>query len=231
MFALIKKEIRVHFAAPIFPVAAALFLFLTGFAFTAYLTQPSTTQLPEASIRGMIYFMAVILLFVSPFFSMRSFAEERKLGTMELLKTSPLSDLQIVLAKYLGLLALLALLLALTVEFPIFIAIAGDPDPAPMILSYLGLFLLGASFLAIGLFMSVLTRSQMLAAILTFVLMITLWFLGDAGGKFGEKISPATHIHSFSQGVLDSADLAYFLMLIFVFLFLTFRYLEAERWK
>lgn len=231
MLALIKKEIRVHFASPIFAVTSALFLFLTGFAFTATLTQASPHQLPEASIRGMISFMSVILLFISPFLTMRSFAEERKTGTIEFLKTSPLSDLQIVLAKYLGILGLLALLLLLTVEFPIFIAWAGEPDPGPMIVSYLGLFLLGGSLAAIGIFMSALTRSQMLAAILSFVTTITLWFLADVGGDIGEKVSIIAHIHSFSLGVLDTADLAYYLLVIFVFLFLTYRLLEAERWR
>jgi ABC-2 type transport system permease protein len=231
MLALILKEIRIHFASPIFAVTSALFLFLTGFAFTASLTQASPQQLPEASMRGMLYFMSVVLLFISPFLSMRSFSEEKKTGTIELLKTSPLSDLQIVLAKYVSLLMLLVFLLLLTVEFPILIALSGDPDPGPMVLSYVGLFLLGANFLAIGLFMSVLTGSQMIAAILTFVVTITLWFLGDMGGNIGPKISIIEHVHSFSQGVLNAADLAYYLLMIFVFLFLTHRFLEAERWK
>ena len=149
MWALIKKEIRVLCASPILPVTGALFLFLTGIAFTAYLTQTSFSELPEASIRGMIYFMSMVLLFISPFLTMRSFAEEKRTGTIELLKTSPLSDLQIVLAKYLSLLILLAALLALTIEFPLFLFWVGDPDPLPMALAYAGLFLLGAAFLAI----------------------------------------------------------------------------------
>lgn len=231
MFALLKKEILSHFASPIFAVTAALFLFLTGFAFTASVTQPSPTHLPEASIRGMMYFMSVILLFISPFLTMRTFSEERKTGTLELLKTAPLTDLQIVLAKYLGVLFLLATLLGITLEYPLWIAWCGDPDTGPMILSYIGLFLLGASTLAIGLFMSALTKSQMVAALLTFVVTITLWFLGDTAGSLGEKISIIQHIESFSVGILDTGDVAYYLLVIFVFLFLTFRVLEAERWR
>ncbi len=229
MLALIQKEIRVLFALPIFAVAAGLFLFLTGFVFTASVTQGH--PLPEASIRGMIYFMALVLLFIAPLLTMRSFAEEKKLGTMELLKTSPISDLKIVLAKYLGLLFLLGLILLLTVEFPIFILLTGDPDLWPMVLAYLGLFLLGGSFIAIGLFMSVLTQSQIIAALLTFVATILLWFLGEMGGEIGRKISIIEPIQSFSLGVLDAADLAYYLLMIFVFLFLTWRVLEAERWR
>lgn len=231
MLALIKKEIRVLCASPIPPITAGLFLFLTGIAFTAYLTEASPLQLPEASIRGMIYFMSLVLLFISPFLTMRSLAEERKTGTIELLKTSPLSDLQIVLAKYAALLILLVALLALTIEYPLFLVWTGDPDPLPMALAYGGLFLLGASFLAIGLFMSALTRSQMLAAILTFATTLTLWFLAEVGGKIGPKVSVIAHIHSFSLGVLDLSDLAYYFLMIFLFLFLTVRVLEAERWK
>ena len=231
MLALIKKEIYVNFASPIFAVGAALFLFLNGFAFTAQMTQSAPGHLPEASIRGMIYFMSVVLLFITPFLSMRSFAEERKSGTIELLKTSPLSDLQILLAKYLGVLFFLLLLLLLTAEFPIFIALSGSPDLGPMLLSYLGLFLMGASFAAIGIFTSALMRNQMLAAISSFVIILTLWFLGDLGGEIGKKISLIDHLHSFSLGVLDSADTLYYLMVIFIFLFLSYRFLEAERWK
>ncbi len=231
MRALIKKEIRILFSSSVFPITAALFLFLTGFAFTAAMTQASPSQLPEASIRGIIYFMAVVLLFITPFLTMKSFAEEKKTGTIELLKTSLLSDGQIVIAKYLGVLIPLGIILLLTIEFPILICVVGHPDKIPMVLAYVGLFLMGATFAAIGIFMSSLTKSQMLAAVLTFVTIITLWFLGDVGGALGQKISIVEHLHGFSLGVIDSADLAYYLLLIFIFLFLTYRVLEAERWK
>lgn len=100
-----------------------------------------------------------------------------------------------------------------------------------MFLSYLGLFLLGGTLISIGIFTSVLTRSQMLAAVLCFVITITLWFLADIGGEIGHKISLISHIESFSLGVIDSVDLAYYLFMIGIFLFLTVRVLEAERWK
>jgi ABC-2 type transport system permease protein len=150
---------------------------------------------------------------------------------MELLKTSPITDLQIVLAKYLGALTMLVLLLVLTLEYPLFIILCGHPDKGPMLLSYLGLFLLGASYLAIGIFTSAITNSQMIAAIVAFVISIMLWFVGDSAGPIGEKISIIQHIQSFSIGVLDTADLGYYLLMIFIFIFLTWRVLEAERWR
>jgi ABC-2 type transport system permease protein len=231
MFALIRKEILVHFATPIFTVVVTLFLFLTGFAFTASITQISAGSLPEASFRGMFYLISILLLFICPFLTMKSFAEERQLGTMELLKTAPITDLQIVIAKYVAILVLLFLSLFLTVEYPIIIYAFGEPDPWPMFLSYVGLFLLGASFSAVGVFMSVLTQHQMLAASLTFVFNITLWFLSGWGGSLGRRISPLGHVESFAFGVLDSSDLSYYLLAIFLFLFLTLSVLEAERWK
>ena len=231
MGSLIKKEILVIFGSPIMAIVSALFLFLTGFAFTAAMTEIIPQKLPEASVRGIIYFMAVILLFISPFLTMRSFAEEKKTGTLEFLRTSPLTDVQLVLGKFLGILFLLTLILILTFEFPLFIFILGKPDVGGMMLSYLGLFLLGAAYLSLGIFCSVLTKNQMVSAMIAFVASITLWFLSEVGGDFGELISPISHLQSFSTGVLDIGDLAYFLLVVFCFLFLSVRILEAERWK
>jgi ABC-2 type transport system permease protein len=231
MFALIRKELLVHFATPIFTVAMTLFLFLTGFAFTASLTQVSAGSLPEASFRGMFYLMSLFLLFICPLLTMKSFAEERKVGTMETLKTAPITDLQIAIAKYFAVLALLFVSLLLTVEYPIIIFWFGEPDPWPMLLSYVGLFLLGASFSAVGVFMSVLTQHQMVAASLTFVFNVTLWFLSGWGGSLGKRISPLGHVESFAFGVLDTSDVMYYVLASFLFLFLTVTVLEAERWK
>lgn len=231
MRSLIKKELKTMIATPVAAVAVALFLFLTGFAFTAQLTQASPRNLPEASMRGMIYFMAVVLLFITPFFTMKSFAEERSRGTMELLKTAPLTDFEIVFGKFLSGWICLGILLLLTFEYPIFLWIVGKPDFGPMLLSYLGLWLMTGAFLAAGLFCSVLTSSQMIASILSFVFLLTLWFLAEIGNPFLEKLSVSRHLESFSVGVLDLGDLAYYLLFIFALLFLTIRTLEAERWR
>lgn len=231
MGALLKKELKSQLFSPILAVGLALFLFLTGFAFTTHVTQSTSQNLPEASMRGMIYFMAVILLFICPFLSMRVFSEEIKSGTMELLKTCPLSDFQIALGKYLASLVVLGIFLAATLEYPLFILMVGNPEGLPMVFCYLGLFLLGASFLALGFFASALTKNQVIAAILTFVPLLTLWFLGDVGGEIGEEVALINHLQSFSLGVLDSSDLFYYLAFISFFLLLTVRYLEAERWR
>lgn len=235
MFPLIKKDIKVLMASPILAVVASIFLFLTGFAFTAAMTQVIPGKLPEASVRGIIYFMAVILLFITPFLTMRSFAEEKKTGTLEFLKTSPLTPFQIVFGKFLGVLFLVLFIVALTVEFPILIFTVGTPDVGEMILSYVGLILLGLSYVALGIFCSVLTKNQMISAVLAFVISITLWFLAEVGGDVGEMLSPISHLQSFSTGVLDIGDLAYFCSFIFIFLFLSIGVLEipdsTQKWK
>ncbi len=182
-------------------------------------------------MRGMLYFMAVIFLFIVPFLTMRSFAEERKLKTMELLKTAPITDTQIVLAKFLAVGLFYSLLLIATFIFPILLLVYGEPDTGPLLLSYLGLWLLGGAFLAIGLFCSSLVRSPMLAALLTFAFLLLLWFLGGMGGGIGEEISIIRHIEGFAMGVLNISDVVYYLCVIVAFLFMTIRMLEAERWK
>ena len=229
MRSLIKKELKIQFSSPVAAVVTALFLFLTGMAFSAGLIQPTPTHLPEASLRGIVYFMAVVLLFLCPLLTMRTLAEERHQGTIEILKTAPLTDRQIVLGKFFGIVILLALMLALTAEYPIFLALTGDPDPGPLILSYLGLFLLGAANCSVGLLASALTRNQIVAALVNFVLLLTLWFLPDLLGPVGEALSPVEHIHNFSLGVIDLKDLLYYLFFTAAFLLITIQKLEAER--
>ncbi len=229
MWSLLKKELRIYFASPIAAVLATLFLFMTGFAFTAYLTQTSPTHLPEASLRSLTYFMAVILLFLCPLLTMRTLAEEKRSGTIGLLRTSPITETQIVLGKFLASWLFLALILALTVEFPIFLTLSGDPDPGPMILAYIGLGLFSASLIAAGIFCSSLTRHQAIAALLSFVLILTLWFLAEVGGEIGRELSLSHHLDSFAAGLLDWGDFSYFLFFTLFFILLTVGSIGAER--
>lgn len=231
MRALILKDLRILFISPLAYAALALFLFITGFAFSTQLSPLSPSQLPEASMRATLYFMAVILLFISPFLTMRSFAEEHKLKTMELLKTAPVSDAEMVLAKFIALWGFYSIMLLATLEFPLLLMIFGEPDGGPLVLAYLGLWLFGGACLALGLFTSTLVRLPMIAALITFVALLLLWFLGGIGGAIGEELSIIPHIESFALGVLDLGDVVYYLCFIGIFVFLAIRVLEAERWK
>ncbi len=231
MLALMKKDLRIYFASPLAYLTLALFLFLTGFAFSSQLVQMTPGQLPEASMRGMIYFIAVILLFMVPLFTMRTFSEESRLQTMELLRTAPISDVQIVLAKFMGAFVFMSVLLLSTVIFPLIMYWKAQPDTGPMLTSYLGIWLAGGAFVSLGVFISSLMRSPMLAALLSFVALLMLWFVGGLEQSWAAHISIIRHLESFSIGVLSMKDLSYYVLFIGTFLFLTVRWLEASRWR
>lgn len=231
MLALIRKDLRIYFASPIAYVTIALFLVLSGFAFSAQFQEINLGQLPEASMRGLLYFIAVVLLFISPFLTMRSFADEARLQTLELIRTSPLGDAEIVIAKFASVYLFVTVILLATIEFPLILFWQAEPDLGPILLGYLGLWLLGGAFVAVGIFMSSLVRSPMIAAILTFVTLLLLWFLGGMESAWAGKLSLIRHLESFSMGVLDLADLAYYFLFTLGFLFLTVRVQEAMRWK
>lgn len=231
MFALIRKDLRIFFVSPIAYVTLALFLFLTGYAFSSQLYELSPGQLPEASMRGMMYFMAVVLLFLTPLLTMRSFAEEARLRTLELLKTAPLSDTQLVMAKFLAAWLFYSVLIVSTAVYPLIMWIVAVPDGGPMALAYLGLWLLGAAYLSVGIFASSLVESPLLAALLAFVSLLFLWFIGGGEMQWVEHISIIRHLESFSMGVLDVADVGYYLLFTVAFLFLAIRWHEASRWK
>ena len=230
ILAIAKKDITILFTSPIAYICLFLFLFITGWAFAENATNLMPGRLPEASLRGLMYFLCVILLFISPFVSMRALAEETRLGTMELLLTSPITELQLVIGKYLALLFFLGVALALTGEIAVLLLIVAQPETGPLLTNYLGLLLIGASYLALGLLASCLSKSQMVSAILTFVLLLCFWFVEDTGA-LGAKLSIMAHIHSFGMGVIDSADVLYYLLFIGLSLFLTVRTLEYKRWR
>lgn len=231
MIAVMLKDLRIYFASPIAYVVLALFLFLTGFAFTAQLTSLTAESLPEASMRGMTYFIAVILLFMTPLLTMRSFADESRLKTLELIWTSPLSDTQLVLSKFFAAWLFLIIMLVATIEFPVIMMLFGHPDLLPLLTNYLGLILISGAFVAVGVFASSLVSSPLLAALMSFSSLLLLWFLGGANQTWVEKLSIIHHIETFSVGVVTLADTAYFFLFMGALLFLTIRVQEARRWK
>jgi ABC-2 type transport system permease protein len=231
VIALLLKDLRVYFVSPLAYVVLALFLFLTGFAFVAQLSSLAPGSLPEASMRGMTYFIAVVLLFLSPILTMRSFADETRLKTMELIWTAPLSDTKLVLAKFFAAWLFFLILLLATLEFPIIMMLFGDPDKLPLLSNYIGLILLAGAFVAVGIFTSSLVSSPVLAALLSFVLLLLLWFLGSFEQAWAEDLSIIRHLETFSVGVLTLSDVAYYLLFMAGFLFLTVRFQEARRWK
>jgi ABC-2 type transport system permease protein len=195
-------------------------------------------NLNEQVIRPLFSNIAVIGLFLIPLISMRLFAEEKRQGTIELLVTSPVHDLEIVLGKWLSAVIMYsALLLVLLADYS-FLFIYGQPDWKPVVTGFLGVLLLGACLLSLGTFISTTTKNQIVAGAVGFALALLLWIL-DWTTSFGNSptvqvlsyASILSHLDSFARGVIDSKDVIYYLTMIFLGLFLTTRSLESLRWR
>ncbi|GAG12811.1 unnamed protein product, partial [marine sediment metagenome] len=187
--AIALKELKSYLTSPMAYVVTAIFLALTGTFFAL-----SSSTYFETNTRGLWEFWGVLLLLlIASILTMRLIAEEKKMGTWELLLTAPVRDSEVILGKFLGSLAVLAGMLVLTLYYPILLILFGDPDMGPIFGSYLGLFLLGSTALAIGIFASSLTSNQMLAAVVAGGILFGLWFIGTAGsytpGALGEVLS------------------------------------------
>lgn len=234
IWAITLKELKSYFVSPIAYVITAMFLLVSGYFFALIL---NVTR--DAGMMTYLFGnMAVVLLLISPLISMRLFAEEQRNKTLELLVTSPISDAGIVTGKFLAALVLLALMLACTLHFPILLLILGNPDIYPIISGYIGIFLMGSAFLAIGMLTSTWTQNQIIAAVSAFSISLLLWFLGAssnlASSSFGQVLnylSLNTHYESFAKGLLSLSDVLYYLSLIGILLFITIRSLETRRWR
>jgi ABC-2 type transport system permease protein len=231
--AVLSKELLVLFLAPTAWVFLAAFLLATGLFFTVAI---GTTG--EASLRPALPNLGVTLLFCLPFVTMRQLAAEDREGTLELLITAPVPLAAIVLGKWLAAVCLGLVLLALTFPFPLVLVAYGDPDPGIMFTSYLGLALCVATFTAAGLLASSITREPLVAGMFGIVLLLPSWLAGAAGEVAPPKMRAAldglslvAHLRSFSRGVIDTADLAFFVAATALFLFLAWRSLDARRWR
>ena len=228
-----RKELQIYFVSPLAYVFLTAFLFLAGLFF--YL---GVTLTGEASLRVLIGNLAITQLFVLPMLTMRHFAEERRLGTLEMLLTAPISLGSIVIGKWFASLTLCLLMFLGTLIFPLVLAYYGDPDWGVMLTSYLGLIGVAAGFSAAGLFASSLTDDQVAAGLIGIVMLLPFWLIGRAEALLPEEwadavrpLSVLVHLDSFNRGVLDSADIFYFVGFTFTFLFLTYRSLESRRWR
>jgi ABC-2 type transport system permease protein len=250
---LARRELRHYFHSPVAYVVLVSFTLLAGYFFTVifnYYTMASFQAMQdpylarfldpaEGIVRPLLSNLGVVMLFMIPLLSMRLFAEEKKSGAAELLFTYPLRDWQILAGKYGAALAFIGVMLGTTLLFPLTVDLYGDLDWGPVLAGYLGLLLLGAAFLALGTFISSLTENQIVAGTGTFAALLLFWVLGwvNQGGGEGEigkvlgQLSLLEHFRSFPQGILDTADLVFFVNFAFLFLFLTLRSLESKRWR
>jgi ABC-2 type transport system permease protein len=246
-----KKELRSYFVSPIAYILLALFAVIFGFFFWnavgVFIFMGMESQLRgemfpmnvnEQVIRPLVSNASVIGLFLIPIITMRLFAEEKRTGTIELLATSPVHDAEIILGKWLASLLLYAGMLLLAALNFLWLFRYGNPDWKPLAVAYLGLLLQAGALLAIGVFISTLTRNQIIAGAVTFAICLLLWVLEWVSGyesatwaQVLSYLSVLTHFDSFGKGVLSSKDAVYYLSLIIAGLFLTARSMESLRWR
>jgi gliding motility-associated transport system permease protein len=246
-----QKELRSYFASPVAYLLLTMFAVIFGFFFwnsVGYFNmmglesqmrgQSFPMSVNEYVIRPLLSNISVIGLFFIPMITMRLFAEEKRMGTIELLATSPVRDMEVILGKWLAALILYAVLLLFTAVNFAFLFKYGNPDWRPMAMGYLGLLLQAGGLLAVGTFISTLTKNQIIAGAATFGVCLMLWVLEWVAGyetaawaKVLAYMSVITHYESFGKGVLDTKDAVYYVSLIFLGLFLTSRSLESLRWR
>ncbi len=252
IWAIFKKEIKTYFTSPIAYVVITVFLVLIGFFFYSLIWWFNSQSLQMAqnqyyyqqlNINQMVYSplfqnMSIILLLMIPLLTMRLFSEEKKINTDELLYTCPISINQIILGKYFASLFVLLAMLLLTGILSIFTFAYGNPELVPILNGYLGLFLMGAAFIAVGIFFSSLTENQIVAAVLTFGTLLLFWILNwasySAGGMWKSVLNYLSFIQHFddmTRGILDTTDLVYYLSFIFLGLFLTHSVIQSRRWR
>ena len=232
LWALFIKELREYFATPIAFVLLAVFWALTGWFFSFGLFFVNVAQMV-----GSFHNMSLLLLLVMPLLTMRVFAEENKSGTMELLLSLPLAEWQIVLAKFAAAFVMLLIMLAGTATAVLPLLMFAQPDLGPILGGYIGITLLGAAFMGVGILMSSLTSNQIIAALLTWCVLTLLWFADYASamdalpglrGLF-LHLSFSVHYVDVIRGVINLATVCYFLSVLGVSLALTTLLLKARR--
>lgn len=252
IWAICKKEIKTYFTSPIAYVVITVFLVLVGFFFYSLIWWFNSQSLQMArnpyyfqqlNINQMVYSplfhnISIILLLMIPLLTMRLFSEEMKIKTDELLYTCPISVNQIILGKYFASLFVLLVMLLLTGILSIFTFAHGNPEIAPILSGYLGLFLMGAAFMAAGIFFSSLTENQIVSAILTFGTLLLFWILNwasySAGGIWKSVLNYLSffqHFDDMTKGILDTTDIVYYISFSFFGLFLTHSVLQSRRWR
>lgn len=233
IFTIMRRELSSYFLSPIAYVIMAVFVLLYGIFFTELFVGYGIANM-QFSMPNLL----IVLLFMAPLMTMRALAEEKKMGTDELLMTAPVSTTEIVLGKFFALTVSLLITLGLLLIHLIIILFTGKPDLGPIISSFLGLAFVGMTFIAIGLFTSSFTDNQIIAALAGFGILLFLWLIDWLGntitGKIGEAVSSLSmmkHFEDFNKGVIDLVHIIFYLAFLIVFLFLTVRQIESRRWR
>ncbi|HWW83749.1 MAG TPA: ABC transporter permease [Vicinamibacterales bacterium] len=253
MIAIAEKELKGYFASPIAYIVIGFWSLLYGYFYVAILQffvrqsmqmgqmgmqGPQSMNINQQMVRPLLQDVLILVLFLMPMITMRTYAEEKRSGTIELLLTSPVSDFQIIMGKFLGALSLYAVMLSVTLIHVAILFVYGRPEWKPILTSYIGLLLFGGCFLSLGLLISSLTKNQIIAGMVTFGVFLLLWvitwigsFSGPTVDKLTQYLSIVDHFDDFAKGVLDTTHIIYYLSFITFGLFLTAKSVDSERWR
>ena len=250
-----KKELDSYFASPVAYVVITIFLIITGYSFynqfasfstlsfqaasnPAIAQQQNLLNITETVVRPLFGYISMIMLLMMPLLTMRLFAEEKKSGTIELLLTYPISDIEVILGKFFACFIVFLLMLLLTFTYPGLLIMLGEPEIGPTITGYIGLIFMGAAFISLGIFTSSLTENQIIAATLSFGFLLLFFMMGYSVSLMGPTlgnlmnyISMIQHLEGFAKGIVDTTDIIYYILFITLFIFLTLRVLESKKWR
>jgi len=253
VLAIANKELKSYFTSPIAYIVIGFFALLYGFFYWTILRYfvgesmqmnqfgmqgPQAMNVNQMMIRPLLQNVTILVLFTMPMVTMRTYAEEKRSGTIELLLTSPVSDLEIILGKFLGAMALYAVMLAVSLIHILILFAYGRPEWREIATAYLGLLLMGGCFISLGLLISSLTKNQIVAGMVTFAVFLFLWviswlssFVGPDVSRITEYLSIIGHYDDFAKGVIDTSHVIYYLSFITFGLFLTAKSVDSERWR
>lgn len=255
IWTIMRRELASYFVSPMAYVVLMVFMFIVGWFFVGLIVGYSEysarasmnpqwagqLNLHDLVIRNFYSTFSVIMIFIAPMLTMRVLAEEKRLRTAEMLLTAPITTTQLVLGKYLGAFVFGAFMVALTLQFPLYLVLMGAAPPiGPLAAVYVGTLLMVGAFLAVGLFTSSLTSNQIVAAVVGFVICLFFWvvgFLGEIGGGMGEwsdllkGLSISERFEDFTKGIIDTGAVCFFLGFIGFSLFLTSRIVDSGRWR
>jgi ABC-2 type transport system permease protein len=244
MLATLNRELRAYYLSPLGWALLTMVLLINGGVFwvlVSFLADPRTpaSATPLEYFFGQTIFFWLVLLFVAPVLTMRLLAEERRSGTIEVLMTAPISETQVVVGKYLAALVFYTTLWLPSLVYAAIIAAYGDVDWGPVASGYLGILAIGALFLGVGIFASSLTRSQIVAALATFAMLMVFFSFGVMESLFESQTLKEAfgymnlwqHMEDFSRGIVDTRRLVFYASVTALFLFLSSRSLEARKWR
>jgi ABC-2 type transport system permease protein len=253
IWAIVKREITSYFTSPIAYVILAIFALLTGYffyvriqlytflslQFMRYQGYIQSLNIGDFIIKPLYANLGVILLLLIPIITMKSYAEEKRNGTKELIMTSPVTITEIVIGKFLSACIVFLAMLILTLSVPIILGSYASADKGILITTYIGMFLLGTSMISIGMFASSITENQIVAAVIAFGILLLFWAIGWVSHGVNPALSSLlnylslidVHFQNLLKGLIDTRDIVYYFSFIFFFLFLTHRVLESERWR